>query len=61
MATTITEKVILIVPNGGRPLQEGFVDFLWDNEFGAFLAHNEYVKVWEGMPDYGIRISPGKC
>jgi hypothetical protein len=56
-----TERVMLIVPNGDRPLQESFINFLWDKEFGAFLAHNEYVRAWEGMPSYGIRISPGSC
>jgi hypothetical protein len=50
----------LVVPYNGKPIQDNFVDFLWDLELWVLLVKNE----WVGQPEreqtgLGLRIAPG--
>jgi len=53
---------LLIVPQGMRPIPDSFINFLWDQEIGAFLVKPE----WVGMPEsgetgLGLLIAPGSA
>lgn len=57
-------NAVLIVPQGGAPIQKPFIDFLWEKYLGAYLAD----LAWASPPSdkssktsLGLRISPGSC
>jgi hypothetical protein len=60
MGHLVRRKGWLVVPDDGKPIQDNFVDFLWDMELLVFLVKNE----WVGQPESeqsceGLRITPG--
>ena len=62
MGHLVDRKGWLVVPCDGKPIQDNFVDFLWDLELSVFLVKNE----WVGQPEseqtgLGLRIAPGIC
>lgn len=63
MTETANEKPgFLIVPQGIRPLPDSFINFLWDQEIGAFLVKPEWVGQPEsGETGLGVRVAPGSC
>ncbi len=63
MADFAHPNAMLVVPNGEHPLQESFINFLWDREFAAYLVKNPWVPKMEerGSTAYGVLASPGNC
>jgi hypothetical protein len=60
MGETVCSVGLLIVPQGERPLPDSFVDFLWNQEIGAFLVKPDWVSQPEsGETGLGIRVAPG--
>lgn len=60
MGHLVKRKGWLVVPYGGKQIQDNFVDFLWDMELSVFLVKNK----WVGQPEseqtgLGLRIAPG--
>ena len=58
--STYTEPKMVFVSHDGKPLQESFVNFLWENDLASFLVIHE----WVGEPDigrtvYGLKVCPG--
>jgi hypothetical protein len=63
MADVTRVEGMLVVPQGIRPLQESFINFLWDRELAAFLVRNPWVAKLEerGCTALGVQVHPGTC
>ena len=62
MAYSAEPPGLMIVPQGNLPVPESFINFLLDNDLGAFLAKPTWTKEKEsGATGFGIRIAPGSC
>ena len=53
---------LLIVSQGLHPIPKSFVEFLWKNELGAFLAKPSWAGEQEsGETGLGLRVAPGSA
>lgn len=62
MANSAKPPGLLIVPQGSHPVPESFIQFLVENELGAFLAKPAWAGEQEsGSTAYGVRVAPGSA
>ena len=62
MAHSANPPGLVIVPQGHRPIPDSFTNFLWEQEFGAFLAKPAWAGEQEsGETGLGIRVAPGSA
>jgi hypothetical protein len=62
MAESAKTPGLMIVPQGSRSIPESFIQFLVENELGAFLAKPAWAREKEsGETGLGLRVAPGSA
>lgn len=56
-------NAVLVVPQGSAGIKKSFIDFLWNQRLGAYLAT---TISWASPPadkktQLGVMVSPGSC